>query len=315
MATRATKSRQGVYGDVLRDGFRLDDAPFIVARTLRKSEIGFTDCRADQPRLGLSPSFDAEDAFTIGFMDRDYPANETWEDGRLVAKTDIRAGETHLWDLRRRPQFLIDKPFRALVFYVPRAALNEVADENHAPRIDELSYSPGVGYSDKIVRYLALSVLPALDHPERVNRPFVDHIMLALTSHVAQTYGGLRLINRPPQGGLAPWQERRAREMLAGHPGKEPSLKEIAAECGLSVGHFSRAFRQSTRMPPHRWLLCHRIERAKNQMKDRGLSLARVAIASGFADQSHFTRVFTQYVGVSPGAWRRALEIGFNSDN
>jgi AraC family transcriptional regulator len=68
------------------------------------------------------------------------------------------------------------------------------------------------------------------------------------------------------------------------------------------------------RVPPHRghgaanWLLKHRIEVAKEKLHDRRLSLSEVALACGFADQSHLTRVFTRTVGVNPGAWRRALE-------
>jgi AraC family transcriptional regulator len=54
--------------------------------------------------------------------------------------------------------------------------------------------------------------------------------------------------------------------------------------------------------------LKHRIEVAKEKLHDRRLSLSEVALACGFADQSHLTRVFTRTVGVNPGAWRRALE-------
>jgi AraC family transcriptional regulator len=59
---------------------------------------------------------------------------------------------------------------------------------------------------------------------------------------------------------------------------------------------------------PHNWLLARRVEVAKERLRDDRLSLLDVALACGFADQSHLTRVFTRVVGVSPGAWRRALE-------
>jgi AraC-like DNA-binding protein len=61
-------------------------------------------------------------------------------------------------------------------------------------------------------------------------------------------------------------------------------------------------------MAPHNWLLAHRIEVAKEKLRDGGLSLSDVALTCGFANQSHLTRVFTRMVGVSPGAWRRALD-------
>jgi AraC-like DNA-binding protein len=84
-------------------------------------------------------------------------------------------------------------------------------------------------------------------------------------------------------------------------------LKEVARECGLSVSHFSHAFRRTIGAAPHNWLLTHRVEVAKERLRDRRLPLLEVALACGFTDQSHMTRVFTRIVGVSPGAWRRAL--------
>ena len=112
-----------------------------------------------------------------------------------------------------------------------------------------------------------------------------------------------------PRGGLAPWQQRRAKELMSANLNEELPLSRLASECGLSVRLFARAFRASTGMPPHRWLLRRRVERAKELLGTRVLSLADVAMFCGFADQSHFTRVFTAIAGVSPGAWRRMNAI------
>jgi transcriptional regulator GlxA family with amidase domain len=99
------------------------------------------------------------------------------------------------------------------------------------------------------------------------------------------------------------------KELMNGSLNEELPLSRLAAECGLSVRHFARAFRSSVGMPPHRWLLNCRVERAKRLLGTRTLSLADVAIFCGFADQSHFTRAFTAIVGLSPGEWRRANAI------
>jgi AraC family transcriptional regulator len=58
-------------------------------------------------------------------------------------------------------------------------------------------------------------------------------------------------------------------------------------------------------MPPHRWLTMRRIALAKSLLLLGKLSISDVAISSGFADQSHMTRVFARLVGVSPGSWQR----------
>lgn len=84
------------------------------------------------------------------------------------------------------------------------------------------------------------------------------------------------------------------------------SLRRLAAECGLSVRQFTRAFRLSTGSSPHRYLLSLRLKRARELLVDPALRLDQIAMACGFADQSHFTRVFGDAEKMSPGAWRRS---------
>ncbi len=107
------------------------------------------------------------------------------------------------------------------------------------------------------------------------------------------------------RGGLAPWQERRAKTLMVADLARTVTLAELALACGLSRGHFSLAFRQSVGCPPHRWLLLQRLERAMHLMVASDKSLCEIAIETGFSDQSHLTRAFSQYVETSPAAWRR----------
>jgi len=82
------------------------------------------------------------------------------------------------------------------------------------------------------------------------------------------------------------------------------SVTRLARKCGLSVTHFSRAFRRSVGMPPHQWLLHRRVDKARSLLECSKQELSEIALACGFADQSHFTRVFSRLVGTSPRAWR-----------
>jgi AraC family transcriptional regulator len=91
------------------------------------------------------------------------------------------------------------------------------------------------------------------------------------------------------------------------HAAEDLALEELAALVSLSAKHFARAFRQSTGMPPHRWLIERRIDRAKALLTEAGLNLAEIALACGFADQSHFTATFRKIVGATPGSFRRDL--------
>ena len=228
-------------------------------------------------------------------------------DGRPTPVCDLRAGDTCLYDLRRDRRVLLDKPYHSLLFYLSREALNAIADDVSAPRIGDLSYEPGSGIKDATICGLGSSVLPALSRPDQANRLFVDHVTLAVGIHVAQTYGGMRPVSRIAPGRLAPWQERRAKEIISANLGGVP-LADVARECRLSTSHFQRAFRRTVGMAAHKWLLSRRIKLAKQKLRDGRSSLSDVALACGFSDQSHLTRIFTRLVGISPGAWRRVLD-------
>lgn len=106
---------------------------------------------------------------------------------------------------------------------------------------------------------------------------------------------------------LSPWQERRAKEIMASHMGRGLSIARIASECSLSRSHFSRAFKKNTGVSPRDWFLRIRLEKAKRLLTESDLSISRISLDCGFADQSHFTRVFTRIIGSTPFSWRRAL--------
>ena len=108
-------------------------------------------------------------------------------------------------------------------------------------------------------------------------------------------------------GGLAGWQEKRAKEILIADLTGATSLTDIALDCRLSVSQFSRAFKQSTGVAPHCWLIQQRVEAAKHRLTNHSMSLVDIALDCGFADQSHLTRVFAQHTGVTPAAWRRSI--------
>ena len=288
----------------LRGAFGLEDAPVLTTRSLNKSAMAVTEIRG-RPNLGLTKALPYDDAYYISLHMLPSADHDQFFDGRYVKPENFVAGITSIYDLRCNPIADHRDPFHFLSFYLPRKALDGIASEAGVQRIGDLRYRAGHGINDSVVRQLLTSLIPALAKPEEASALFVDYVALALSAHVAQVYGAMRVARYPPRGGLAPWQEQRAKELLNANLEGAIPLKRLAAECGLSVRHFARAFRQSTGAAPHRWLLNRRVELAKGLLSDPRLSLAEIAVRCGFSDQSHFSRVFTAMSGASPGAWRR----------
>jgi AraC family transcriptional regulator len=293
------------YGEAF--GRRLNArASALVTRALPRSTIAVTELRYDRPEFILSTPPAEEDAFLLGVHLELFERYEYWEDGKAAAISTLRPGETIIYDVKRKPTFHLNSAFHSVHFYLPVSALHAIADEAEAPRINELRYRPGVSHADPFLRNIAETLLPIFKTPSRPNQVFIDHVMIAVGHHVASTYGGLTVSPKPVAGGLTPRQERWAKELLAGDLTGSLRLADLARECGLSPSQFSRAFRKTVGESPHQWLIRQRIERAKALLSDNEASLAGIALVCGFCDQSHFTRSFTAWTGISPGRWRRS---------
>lgn len=297
------------FGNVMQSSLRLETRPKILHKKIGDLEISIVEATKSSPDKILSDSFPAEDTYIVNVPLSEYRSCENWEEGRYASIRNLRPGATIIADLKRDPRFVIDRAFHAVHFLLPRSAFDVVADNCDARRIGELKYEVGKGYSDRVVGHLVGAARPALSRPEEASGMFVEYLSFALAAHLARTYGNLRELCIPVRGGLARWQERRAYELIEANLDGELSVSTLAAECRLSVAHFSRAFRQTAGMPPHRWLMRRRIEAALELMRNPRQTLADIALATGFADQSHFTHAFKRRTGMSPASWRRAREI------
>jgi AraC-like DNA-binding protein len=285
---------------------RLVEAPKLQARALKNSRLTVTEIRCDGPNYGSSDPVIHQDAFVLGLQLRPQSFHELAYDGKSIAVYNGRAGDLLFCDLKAVDAVYTDVPFHSLQFFFSRTFADELADDLEAPRIDEIRLTPGVPVRDALIARLGARVLLALETPQQANELFASHCMLALGVHVCGAYGGLRTPRRFA-GALSGWQERLAKEIIEAQLDGGIALEQIAGFCGLSASRFAHAFKSSLGVAPHQWLLQRRIERAKALLKHSRATLAEVALSCGFADQSHFTRVFRRAVGASPGNWKRSF--------
>jgi AraC family transcriptional regulator len=283
--------------------FRLKEPPAFLTLHAPSSPVSITRIRSGPvSEPSLPPP--RENAYSLHVFMRPVPKADQWLDGVYGERPAVMAGESLLFHFGQQASVLSCYPFDVIRFGISQDALEEVAHSHGLNRIEELRLQNS-GVEDPVLYGLAQALAPAIDRPEQVSASVIDHIAMAFFLHVVNTYSRRSVSGHLRSFGLAPWQLRRAKELMREKIAGDPSLTSLAQECGISTSQFSRAFKQSTGTTPHRWLTAKRIERAKELLRVGDLDLAEVGLACGFHDQSHFTRAFAQSEGHSPGKWRR----------
>lgn len=108
-------------------------------------------------------------------------------------------------------------------------------------------------------------------------------------------------------GGLAAWQRRKAVAYIEERLAEPISLAALADLVGLSSCYFCRAFRRSFGIPPQRYQLAKRVERAKALLAKHAASVTDVGLSVGYNDASAFCTAFRRVTGLTPSAYRRSL--------
>jgi len=226
-----------------------------------------------------------------------------WVADRFVPTADVAAFRANVIDFDAQPSCWAGASFDYVHFHVPRATLEDVALEFGYASLG--AFRPAILKEDLVLAQLTRSILPAIGKTPAAGNLGLDQLQLVLAAHLLQRYGELRPRPLVARGGLAPWQQQRATDLLREHLDGSLRLADLASECGLSVSHFARSFKASFGMPSHRWLTRLRIERAQELLRHSREPLVQIALRAGFGDQPAFTRTFQRVVGTSPGRWRR----------
>ncbi len=240
--------------------------------------------------------------YLVGLSLRCGHRRKVW-DGPRRATHEFAADTLYVRNFADRYRAELDGPFDFLLVETPRGALDRLTDEAGCRPIDGLNVA--MARRDPLLSSLLRVLLPVLERSETASALFVEQLALAIGTRLAEGYGERPTVDAPRARRLSRTHERLAKEMLHGRAGDGASIADVAQACQLSRSYFTHAFRQTTGQTPHQWVLAQRVQRARELLAGSALPLAEIASACGFADQSHFTRVFTRSTGLPPARWRR----------
>ncbi len=162
---------------------------------------------------------------------------------------------------------------------------------------------PKLMFSDERLLALARLIAAECDNPVPLHDLYGDGLAIALIIDVLKL--GRNRDKERKRSQLALWQLRKATDYIEENCLRSIRLQELAELTGLSQSHFGHAFKASTGMPPHKWQMKARITKVKNLLLHSERTLTDIAVATGFSDQAHFTRVFRQFVGATPSVWQK----------
>jgi AraC family transcriptional regulator len=187
----------------------------------------------------------------------------------------------------------------------PRVFERLVADDDEARPLRDL---PPIDWSeDPVMAQLAQQLLAEAARPEQGSRLAVQALAAMIGVRL------LRTVDRapPPRScrTLSVARLRRVEAFVEANLDRPLDLLALASVAALSPSHFARAFRAATGLPPHRWLMARRVERAREMILRTRLPLAEIALACGFASQSHMNDVFRRHMLRTPRRWRLAEPV------
>lgn len=136
----------------------------------------------------------------------------------------------------------------------------------------------------------------------------LDSWSLILSEFVVRRFYRYASGQSPPSLGKIPARSvAHVVDYIEGSIDQDLRLGQLANVAAMSVYHFARRFRETVGVSPHAYVLSRRLDRARDMLRHRQITLAQIAAACGFSSQAHLTTTFSNAFGVTPGKFRRAL--------
>ena len=134
---------------------------------------------------------------------------------------------------------------------------------------------------------------------------YAEGLSLALIGYLQAHHGGRAGLAQTARRGFSPAQTRQVRDLIHEQLGEDLSVHSMALLLGMSVDQFHRRFIASFGSAPHRYVMQQRIDAAQRMLRlQPDMPIVEVALALGFATQSHFTQAFRRSTGLTPAVAR-----------
>ncbi|MCF2970025.1 AraC family transcriptional regulator [Synechococcus sp. Nb3U1] len=158
---------------------------------------------------------------------------------------------------------------------------------------------------DPLIYQIAVALKTSLEIDGSATKLYADAMSTALAAHLISRYSSQKFKPKSTAKGLSDQKLRQVVAYIQEYLDRDLSLSELANLVQLSPYHFSRLFKQSTGMAPHKYHIQCRVEQAKQLLLQKHLPIAEIAYAVGFTSQGHLYHHFKRLTGVTPKEFLR----------
>jgi AraC family transcriptional regulator len=209
----------------------------------------------------------------------------------------IPARTTSRWEIH-------DQNDTALILGIPPSLLDTVVEE-HGFDSRRVEIRNRFQIRDAQLENICWALKAEMESNYPSGRLYVDSLAVSVASRLVSTYSSVAQRTIAQNGGLGGRKLKQTLAYIEDHISEDLSLSRIASLTGVSASHFKTLFRESAGVPVHQYVIQRRIERAKDLLMQGKLSIAEIALATGFSHQSHLARHMRRSVGLSPRAMKR----------
>lgn len=237
------------------------------------------------------------------YMER-RPVNGSWK-GKLIRSEDLILLPDGSMPGELRWKGLTSEPTQTLHLHLSKDLLartvEEVADYDPA----RLTLVGRSGFQDPLLTQIGFALWRELEQPTPAGKLYAQTAAQMLAVHLLRHYTCAPVHIKETSQGLTRQQVKQVTDFILAHLSQDLSLEALAQQAGFSSYHFARLFRQTMGESPHQFVLRQRVERAQHLLKETNVPLSQIAGESGFANQSHLTRIFKRHLGLTPRAYRQ----------
>lgn len=213
----------------------------------------------------------------------------------------VRSGQVCILPANLPHEVRVERQYESVVIDFKSEFVDRIADELVGKNVE---IAEQWAARDPLIKQLGIDL--RREFQQQLPRTlYVESVIQVLANHLVRNYSANSVATEDLTAKLTPKQQQQAIDYIHDRLTEDITLSELADAVKMSQYRFARAFKQSTGLPPHQYLLSERIDRSKQLLTNTQLPISDISYQLGFASQSHFTATFRRFTSVTPNLYRK----------